>query len=135
RYVTRGNFVMSTPQGISETAVRSWYMYVNEVIGTLALTSAFTALQFKEHSAEVATFLMIYIMLLHFSMAAKRRIRFHQDRLSRINGSFSTTIEALLGTLFLLIGVIALTFVALGFDLTYVKGWSLEMLVFRRNIT
>ncbi|WP_046007465.1 hypothetical protein [Pseudoalteromonas rubra] len=126
---------MSTPQGISETAVRAWYMYVNEVIGTLALTSAFTALQFKEHSAEVATFLLFYIMLLHFSMAAKRRIRFHQDRLSRIKGSLSTTIEALLGTLFLLIGVIALTFVALGFDLTYVKGWSLEMLVFRGNIT
>ncbi|MCG6326844.1 hypothetical protein [Vibrio alginolyticus] len=110
---------MSTPQGISETAVRSWYMYVNEVVGTLALTSAFTALQFKEYSAEVATFLLIYIMLLHFSMAAKRRIRFHQDRLSRMNGSLSTTIEALLGTLFLLIGIVALTFVALGFDMIY----------------
>ncbi|WP_054546611.1 hypothetical protein [Vibrio splendidus] len=126
---------MSTPQGISETVVRSWYMYVNEVIGTLALTSAFTALQFKEYSAEVATFLLIYIILLHFSMATKRRIRFHQDRLSRMHGSFSTTVEALLGTLFLLIGMVVLTFVALGFDLTSVKGWSLEMLIFQRNIT
>ena len=105
-------------------------MYMNEAIGILALTSALTALQFKEYSAEVATFLLAYLLLLHLSMAFKRRIRFHQDRLSRFNGWLPTTIEALLGTPFLIVGMLALTFVALGFDLAWIKGWSLEALIF-----
>ena len=120
---------MSTAQDISENAVDSWYEYANEVFGTLTLTAAISALQFKDVSAEIATILLLYIFTLYVVMAYKRKIRFHQDRLSRFNGKVKVTFEALAGTLFFLFGFISLVTVALGVDVSFVKGFSLKSVV------
>ncbi|WP_032468833.1 hypothetical protein [Vibrio mimicus] len=117
---------MSSPQGISENELKGWYNYANEVVGTLAISFAVTSLQFKEYSAEVATILLLFLVLLYATLANKKKIKFHQDRLARYKGKLSVLFGAGIGAIFFLAGMFCLMFVAFGYDLTLVKGFSLK---------
>ncbi|EGU37317.1 hypothetical protein VIBRN418_08202 [Vibrio sp. N418] len=117
---------MSSPQGISESELKAWYGYANEVVGTLAIGFAATSLQFQDYSAEVATILWLFLMSLYVTVSYKKRIRFHQDRLARFQGRFSVLFGAGFEGIFFLVGMTSLAVVALGYDLTLVQGFSLK---------
>tara|TARA_B100002049_G_C15818366_1_gene265916 strand:- start:78 stop:437 length:360 start_codon:yes stop_codon:yes gene_type:complete len=77
---------MNDPQQISEEAVFNWYSYLDKVFSILYFTAAITALQFEEHSAEIATISLIFLVMLAFSMARDREIKKHTQRMQRYKG-------------------------------------------------
>ncbi|HHX8286247.1 TPA: hypothetical protein ACVOYT_004418 [Vibrio diabolicus] len=118
--------MMNSPQDISENELKGWYSYANEVVGTLAISFAATSLQFEKYSAEVATILLLFLVLLYATLAYKKRIRFHQDRVARYKGKLSVLFGAGIGAMFFLAGMFALMAVALGYNLALVEGFSLK---------
>ncbi|RYU63765.1 hypothetical protein ERW51_18250 [Aliivibrio finisterrensis] len=117
---------MNTPQQVSENELKGWYTYANEVVGTLAIGFTVTSLQFTKYSAEVATVLFLFLFLMYAMLAYKKRIRFHQDRMARYKGKWSVLFEAGFGAIFFLIGMLSLSGVAMGYDLSVIEGFSLK---------
>ena len=117
---------MNTPDGIATEKLKSWYEHLNEVVSILLMTSAVTALQFKEHSAEVATLMMLFIFLLVAVIAQKKRIKFYQDRMKRIKGNFQVTLSTLLSCSFFFLGLSSVLAVSLGYGLDDITGFSLK---------
>ncbi|EOG7656648.1 hypothetical protein [Vibrio cholerae] len=122
---------MNDPQTISESRLVAWYDYLNEILGVFCFTAALTALQVGSYSAEVATFTLIFIVLLSGSISSKNEVQKHHERVERYIGSYRVTLLALLKAPVFLIGMGTLVGVAAGVDLSVIEGLSLKSLLLR----
>ncbi|HCH5065408.1 TPA: hypothetical protein NKY06_004488 [Vibrio parahaemolyticus] len=120
---------MNDPESISENVVYGWYEYLNEIMGVLFFSAAIASLQFPHHSSEIATISLIFLFILGMSLASKREVKRHTQRLKRYKGDFLLVLVSWAKTPAFMLGLFALISVAVGFNTSHVEGLSLNNLL------